>query len=310
VAALERFELGTQEFGRRTRLIDIDLSNLDRVNYEFGTMVGDAVLQDIAGRLATVAGDDHVVGRLGGDEFLVVMPQATLAEAESLARAMNDTITNYRLSLGDRGEVHSVKARVSVASYVPEQASLHETVVSAKEATAHGKLFAAEGEEGQSFYHVPRVTLGAFAARRWQRLSKAEQEEYKLWKRELTESTTNRMCEDIIRMLDEKAETNWVDFVTAVPAAGGAGGGRTYATRLLAEAVARQVGVPYRDVMRSDASGPESRSIEPAVDAVIDKGESALLVSDVISSGIVERRCVKKLAAAGAHVQVVAWAAY
>jgi orotate phosphoribosyltransferase len=46
------------------------------------------------------------------------------------------------------------------------------------------------------------------------------------------------------------------------------------------------------------------------VDAVIDKGDGALLISDVISSGIVERRCAKKLAGAGAHVMVVAWAAY
>ena len=62
--------------------------------------------------------------------------------------------------------------------------------------------------------------------------------------------------------------------------------------------------------MRADTSGPETRSVEPAVDAVIDKGEAALLVTDVISSGILERRCVKKLAAAGAHVHVAAWAAY
>jgi orotate phosphoribosyltransferase len=74
--------------------------------------------------------------------------------------------------------------------------------------------------------------------------------------------------------------------------------------------VANLVGVPYRDVMRADASGPESRTVEPAVDAVIEKGDGVLLISDVISSGIVERRCVKKLSAAGAHVQVVAYAAY
>ncbi len=310
VAALERYELGPQEFGKRIRLVDVDLENLNRVNYEYGQMVGDAVLQDLAGLIREAASEDYIVGRLGGDEFLVILPNASVSEAESLADTLKQVVSDYRLSLGERGEVHSLKARVSVADYVPERASLHETVTSAKEATAHGKLPETAGDETETYYHVPRVTLGAFAAHRWQSLSKPQQEAFKLWKRELSDVVTETMCNDIVKLLDEKAETNWVDFVTAVPAPGGAGGGRTYPARQLAEAVARQLGVPYRDVMRADSSGPESRSIEPAVDAVIDKGEGALLISDVISSGILERRCVKKLSAAGAHLQVAAWAAY
>jgi len=307
---LERYDVSPREFGRRVRLIDIDLLNLDRVNYEFGQMVGDAVLQDLANVLRSTVPEGNLVGRLGGDEFLVIMPQGTASEAEKLANSLREAITNYRLNLGERGEVHSLKANISVAAYVPEQASLHETVISAKSATAHGSLPEMETDEGTSFYHVPRVTLGAFAVHRWQKLSKREQDEFKLWKRELNAAITERMASEIVRLLDEKAEANWVDFVTAVPAPGGIGGGRTYGARHLAQAVAKLLGVPYRDVMRADASGPESRSVEPAVDAVIDKGDGVLLVSDVISSGILERRCLKKLSAAGAHVQVVAWAAY
>ena len=42
MAALEQFDMGPEEFGKRIRLIDVDLVNLDRVNYEFGQLVGDA----------------------------------------------------------------------------------------------------------------------------------------------------------------------------------------------------------------------------------------------------------------------------
>ncbi len=310
MADLERLDTGRQEMGRRVRLIDVDFINLNKVNYEFGEMVGDAVLQDVGAALRAAVPDGNSVGRLGGDEFLIIMPHASPEEAESLAKTVRQEIANYRLSLGERGEVHSLKANVSIADYLPERASLHETVVSAKEATAHGSLPETAGDSGGAFYHVPRVTLGAFAVYRWQSLPKEEQEDFKVWKREMTAPLTERMATQIVAMLDEKAETNWGDFVTAVPTPGGAGGGRTYATRELAQAVANQLGIPYRDVMRADSSGPETRSIEPAVDAVIDKGDGALLVSDVISSGIVERRCAKRLAASGAHVQVVAWAAY
>jgi diguanylate cyclase (GGDEF)-like protein len=305
MTALESFDADVEESGKRVRLIDVDLTNLNKVNYEFGQMIGDVVLRDVAELLRRHVPEEDLVGRLGGDEFLIVMRRATAAEAEGLAQELGKTLEGYTLSLGDRGRVEGIKATISVAVYLPDQASLHETVVSAKEATAHGKLPADEGG-GPAYYHVPRVTLGAFAVHRWQNLDKKAQNELKLWQREPNDAFTERMVNDIARMLDEKAEAHWLDFVTAAPSAAG----RASPTRALAEAVARRLNVPYRDVMRADSSGPESRSVEPAVDAVIDKGDGALLISDVISSGILERRCVKKLSAAGAYVQVTAWAAY
>jgi len=306
MTALEGYDLGVEEFGKRARLIDVDMMNLNKVNYEFGQMVGDVVLQDIADLLRRKLSEEHLVGRLGGDEFLVVMPAATTEEADSLADALRKAVSTYSLNLGERGEVRGLKARVSVATYLPDQASLHETVVRAKEATAHGRLPESTGEE-ESFYHVPRVTLGAFAVHRWQSMGQKERSSFKLWQRDPTDDEfLNGMVSDVIRMLDEKAETNWADFVTTAPSPGG----RNSPCKRLGQAVARHMGVPYRDVMRADSSGAETRSVEPAVDAVIDKGDGALLICDVISSGILERRCVKKLSAAGAHVQVAAWAAY
>jgi diguanylate cyclase (GGDEF)-like protein len=309
VAALERLDVGPQEFGRRVRLVDVDLLNLNRVNYEFGQMVGDAVLQDIGELLREKAPEGCVVGRLGGDEFLVIMPHATESDARSLADDLEEAVSEYTLSLGDRGEVEGVKAAASVADYLPEKASLHETVISAKEASAHGRILGHPSESDGAYYHVPRVTLGAFAAHRWQALSPERQEAFKMWKRAPGNKPNEEMITDVLRLLEEKAEAGWADFVTAVPAPG-SGRGRPRAARLLAEAIAERLDIPYRDVMRVDASGPEDRTVQPAVDAVIDKGEGVLLVSDVISSGIVERRCVKSLSGAGAHVLAVAWAAY
>jgi diguanylate cyclase (GGDEF)-like protein len=305
MTALEGFDTEGEEFGKRVRLIDVDLANLNKVNYEFGQMIGDVVLQDVADLLRRNVSDENIVGRLGGDEFLVVMPRATATEAEQLSQVIEKAIEDYHLALGERGEVTGVKASVSVAVYMPDQASLHETVVSAKEATAHGRLPEAAGEE-PSYYHVPRVTLGALAVHRWQNLDKKLQGDFKNWQRTPNEELTERMASEIAEMLDNKAEAHWLDFVTAPPSAGG----RSSPTRILAEAVAKRLNVPYREVMRADTSGPETRSVEPAVDAVIDKGDGCLLVSDVVSSGILERRCVKKLSAAGAHVQAVAWSAY
>ena len=233
------------------RLIDVDMMNLNKVNYEFGQMIGDVVLQDIADLLRQRAPENSLVGRLGGDEFLVIMPSASTEDADGVADALRTAVAQYSLNLGERGEVRGLKARVSVATYLPDQASLHETVVRAKEATAHGHLPESTGEE-ETFYHVPRVTLGAFAVRRWQSLSQKERSDFKLWQREpAANEFLEGMVSDIVRMLDEKAETHWVDFVTTAPSAGG----RSSPGKCLGQAVARHIGVPYRDVMRADSSG-------------------------------------------------------
>jgi len=310
MAQLERAGVDSHGPGMRIRLVDVDLVNLNKVNYEFGQMVGDAVLQDIADLLRQTIPKDALLGRLGGDEFLVILPEASMAEAESLGNMIGAAVAEYRLNLGEQGIVKSVKANVSVASYLPEQASLHEAVTLAKESSAHGKLAGMETDTEQSCYHAMRVTLGAFAVHRWQDLSQADQQDVKLWQSYLEDKVTNRMVGDILRLLDEKIDENWVDYVAAVPAPGGAGGGRTYPARHLGEAIADKLGVPYREVMRAEARGPDTRTVEPIVDAALKKGDGILLISDVISSGIVERKCVKKLSTAGAHVHVIAWAAY
>ncbi len=305
ISALEGQDMMTTDLTHRVRIVDIDLVNLNKINYEFGQMVGDAVLKDIADLLLERVPQRDLVGRLGGDEFLVILPDASLVEAEELAKALQEAIAGYRLDLDDRGEVHGLGANVSVAAYIPEQASLHETVVTAKESTAHGAL--PEGAAGEpTVYHLPRITLGAFAVHRWESLEKESRDGFKVWQRERNDDMTEAMARDIVRMLDEKAESNYADFVTAVPGSGG----RSSPTRALAYEVANELGIPYRDVMRADVSGPETRSVEPAVDASLAKGDGVLLVSDVVSSGILERRCVRRLSAEGVHVTVVAWASY
>lgn len=54
-------------------LLFVDLDDFKSVNDGYGHVVGDAVLREIAGRLEAVAGHPHAIGRMGGDEFLVVV---------------------------------------------------------------------------------------------------------------------------------------------------------------------------------------------------------------------------------------------
>ena len=52
----------------------IDIDNFKRINDNYGHQVGDEVLVMFAKKLATVVGNDGLVGRYGGDEFIVILP--------------------------------------------------------------------------------------------------------------------------------------------------------------------------------------------------------------------------------------------
>ncbi len=63
-----------------------DLDKFKQVNDDYGHAVGDRLLADVATRLVTAVGADHVVGRFGGDEFVIV---CSGADEESLSQLVD-----------------------------------------------------------------------------------------------------------------------------------------------------------------------------------------------------------------------------
>ena len=72
-ALVERSLLICQHGAMPFSILLIDLDRFKQVNDALGHPVGDALLQQVAERLREVVGDDDCVGRIGGDEFQVVL---------------------------------------------------------------------------------------------------------------------------------------------------------------------------------------------------------------------------------------------
>ena len=82
--------------GDHFAVIFLDLDNFKPINDSFGHAVGDLLLQQVARRLQDAIRASDTVGRMGGDEFVVLMPEllgtdAALGLAEKIRQAMRQT---------------------------------------------------------------------------------------------------------------------------------------------------------------------------------------------------------------------------
>lgn len=79
----------------------VDFDDFKSVNDRFGHAVGDAALKALTNAiLSALRGGDHV-GRVGGDEFLVILSDATLAEGLTVAEKLRRTVASSTLPVAD-----------------------------------------------------------------------------------------------------------------------------------------------------------------------------------------------------------------
>jgi diguanylate cyclase (GGDEF)-like protein/putative nucleotidyltransferase with HDIG domain len=81
--------------GRKFSVLLMDVNDFKSFNDTYGHSVGDRVLQVVAGQLRLMTDREGLVGRFGGDEFIVVLPAHGRPEASAFAQAFQDWLTNY-----------------------------------------------------------------------------------------------------------------------------------------------------------------------------------------------------------------------
>lgn len=117
VREMTRIKSYADRYNAPATLVFFDLNSFKPVNDEFGHNAGDAVLQKVASVLVENTRDSDVVGRLGGDEFGVILvnnrEDAAIVKAQKLAEA----IAALRFTTNDK--TYAVTASYGTHTFEP-----------------------------------------------------------------------------------------------------------------------------------------------------------------------------------------------
>lgn len=98
---LGRIRTFGQRYGARACLVYFDLDGLKAINDRLGHAAGDAALKAVAEHLSASVRDSDIVGRMGGDEFAVILVQADRPVAEAKAEALARGIEREPMHLAE-----------------------------------------------------------------------------------------------------------------------------------------------------------------------------------------------------------------
>ena len=127
-----------QRYGGALTLIVLDLDHFKRVNDTHGHLAGDAALRTVAQTCRGVLRQSDILGRFGGEEFVILLPETDRTAAAALAQKLRTALEQQRIQYEDRSFV--VTASFGVAGVTTStDASLEELFRSADQAVYEAK---------------------------------------------------------------------------------------------------------------------------------------------------------------------------
>jgi diguanylate cyclase (GGDEF)-like protein len=128
--------------GRPLAVAILDLDRFKQLNDQYGHAAGDEALKAVANLCQHMMRGNDKIGRTGGEEFLAVLPDATLAHAGEVAERLCEQVRRLELDHVARGL--RITASIGVSEWLPGDADAHAVVKRADVALYQAK---AEGRD-------------------------------------------------------------------------------------------------------------------------------------------------------------------
>jgi diguanylate cyclase (GGDEF)-like protein len=120
-------------------VVMLDLDHFKRINDTYGHLTGDAVLKAVADALRKQARDYDLVGRFGGEEFMVVLPGIEPADLPAVAERLRQCVSGLIVTSPDTGEPVTATASAGAVTYPQDGHDLDELLLAADAALYRAK---------------------------------------------------------------------------------------------------------------------------------------------------------------------------
>ncbi len=143
--ALDQHLQGLLEQNKQTptefAILIIDIDDFKGINDAYGHSTGDRVLLALAQKCQGLIRNDDFISRYGGEEFVIVLPNASLANAIKKAELICKSVADTRYALHDNKDVEILSITVSIGISAYQNDDTIETVMG----RADKALYAAKG---------------------------------------------------------------------------------------------------------------------------------------------------------------------
>ena len=140
--------------GQPCAVLMIDIDHFKRINDRHGHQMGDVAIRTCAEAIGHALRDADLLGRLGGEEFAVLLPHATADSATVVAERIRSAMAQMNL-MSPQGQPLSFTISIGVAEMAAHHAGIEPLLVDADQAlyrakaTGRNKVLAYEAAIGQ-----------------------------------------------------------------------------------------------------------------------------------------------------------------
>ncbi|UZE96033.1 GGDEF domain-containing response regulator [Alkalimarinus alittae] len=126
-----------RRYGRKALLAILDVDFFKEVNDKFGHQVGDTVLEKVAHVIVETIREHDVIGRIGGEEFALLMPETDVDEGKEICERVRLAISSNTVVVGDH--CISISVSMGLSEVKDEESTISGAMIRADQALYDSK---------------------------------------------------------------------------------------------------------------------------------------------------------------------------
>jgi len=137
---VEREVIRSKRYNHEFSIIMGDIDHFKKINDFYGHRAGDKVLKEIAAALESSKREVDRAYRYGGEEFVILLPETSLAEATEVAEKMRKRIESLEIRINENAQPLNVTISMGVSSFPENGQEIQSLIQAADEALYTAKF--------------------------------------------------------------------------------------------------------------------------------------------------------------------------